>query len=1331
MKFFLAAISAILLLTSLSMSETQIFESSPEFVENKGQFGDPAKPENPLFAAKYAGKTASFYRDEFVFSRPLENGKIERLRLRFKSISSLSAPRLSKIKEARAGYVVPTGVFSNLSLGDEIVYENLYDGIDVKVYFDEAGRLEYDFVVSPEIDPSVIEFAFDAPSEIESDGGSLVIRDEIGTIEHFKPFAYQIVNGEKVEVKSRYTVSTAGYGYELGDYDKSKELIIDPIVMPLGSYFGGTSDDVINDVEVDASDNIYFCGTTRSDLDANGEWTELSGGRDAFLSKYSSDGSRIWTTYFGGSSHDYGKSLAIAGNYLVLAGETAGDDLPTNTYQEELGGELDAFVALFDLNGTFDWATYYGGSATETVGGVDILGTTIFLAGGTRSTDLDVTTYQTVKNTGSDAYLLVIGVSGFRAWATYYGGSDDDYATSVVVKSDGPVFAGRTESVDLETTKNERFLEGAYDGFIVEMSELGQFDWASYLGGSDIDEILALDVGPGGEVYAAGVTRSDDFEAEGGYQASKSFGKDAFLAKFDSNGDYLVGTYFGASNDETAHSVKVYPEGVILAGSTWSSDFYVNQFQTVLGGQYDGFFANISFNCDGVYWSSYYGGSTGDEILGVDTDEERDIIVAGTTTSSNLEVTQEPFGLSGGTDGFFAKFSFRMHENISTMPLDGSRFCAGTPIQVEYQTGLEFNLGNEFKAQLSDKHGSFSSPVDIGSLATLVDGVISAVIPEDTEYGDSYRIRVVSTDPYLVGGDNGANTSIYPKPVVDLDEGSLELCGGSLELYVSDLQGGFLTWEAEGGEIVQDFMDGTCLVRWDYGDEGTLTITKENEYECTDVATYDVTLAETYEAELTAGSTTVCGGSYETYSTASSTFQGDVKWFIDGGEILGPDDEYDVDVYWYNNLFGRISVVRINPETLCADTLSQEIKMLEIPINPVLGYESIELCENAESKYWSFPNSASTNQWVVEGGTIVGPDDGDTVKVKWDGGIENGKVTLIRTLIETGCTAERSVDINVRPAPEVDFTGGEEFCQGDVEIYETETPEGFLDQWYVENGILQSEENGNAQVEWNGYGQGLIKLKRTDLQTGCYAESELFVQISKAPDVSLKQFDDLCADDFPFDLEGGRPEGGIYSGPGVVGGRFDPSIAGVGVHEITYTYTDEDGCAGIASEEIVIEDDPEKPTIEIFGNTLKSSYSGRNTWFRSGEELETTFGSNYKPSEDGVYSVTALSDAGCVSEMSEEVNFTIGSVREAAEAGFTVYPNPAEEKFLVEYDGEKTLNVGLSLIDPNGRTRVFYDARLSPGSSRLFSIETLPPGMYVLKIETSEETYSVKIIVTR
>jgi len=122
---------------------------------------------------------------------------------------------------------------------------------------------------------------------------------------------------------------------------------------------------------------------------------------------------------------------------------------------------------------------------------------------------------------------------------------------------------------------------------------------------------------------------------------------------------------------------------------------------------------------------------------------------------------------------------------ITTNVIAGSPFCVGTNVNIDFNAIGVANSGNTFTAQLSDASGSFASPINIGSLSSTNSGSISSEIPLNTVSGNGYRIRIVSSDPIIIGSDNGSDFMINALPTITASASPNTICqGGSSILTV-------------------------------------------------------------------------------------------------------------------------------------------------------------------------------------------------------------------------------------------------------------------------------------------------------------------------------------------------------------------------------------------------------------------------------------------------------------------------------------------------------------------------------------------------------------------
>ena len=257
----------------------------------------------------------------------------------------------------------------------------VYPGISL-VYYGNPRQLEYDFQVSPGADPSQIRLRFSGADRLTLDErGDLVVQAKGQILLQHKPVVYQDVAGARHAVAGTFLVEGNHVCFALGGYDRSKALIIDP-VLSYSTYLGGSGGGFGNGdggggIAVDASGSAYVTGITHSpDFPTANPLQPALGtpGGNAFITKLTADGSAlVYSTYLGGSgvNGDTGNAIAVDqyGNAYVT-GFTSSADFPTlNAFQPTLGGSgaTNAFVASLDPTGQqLLYSTYLGGSSGPT-----------------------------------------------------------------------------------------------------------------------------------------------------------------------------------------------------------------------------------------------------------------------------------------------------------------------------------------------------------------------------------------------------------------------------------------------------------------------------------------------------------------------------------------------------------------------------------------------------------------------------------------------------------------------------------------------------------------------------------------------------------------------------------------------------------------------------------------------------------------------------------------------------------------------------------------------------------------------------------------------------
>jgi hypothetical protein len=569
---------------------------------------------------------------------------------------------------------------TNVPVYSRVRYRNLYPGIDL-VFYGNAGRIEYDFAVSPGADPSRIRIALSGAGRIGLTGrGDLTITVGGEAIAFLKPDIYQDSRDGRHTVTGSYRVGGSTFRFKLGPYDRSLPLIIDP-ALTYASFFGGTSDETAYAVATDPSGNAYIAGSTSSaDLPAtSGAYSRqfAGGSSDAFVAKFSPSGALLYATYVGGSAADVAYALAVdsQGN-AYLTGSTASSNFPVtqSAYRSTLAGASNVFVAKLNPAGSsLLYASYLGGSGTDTGYGiaVDASGD-VFIAGSTSSTNFPVSSgaYRTAYAGGTfDAFVTAFNSSGAGLlYSTYLGGSDEDQAYAIALDSKGDAFvAGETLSANFPNTPGliQAAHHASYDGFVAALNPGGSaLLYSTLLGGSSDDYACGIALDSAGNAYVSGYTGSTDFPHTAGVlQPASAGGYDAFVAKIAPLGTALVySSFLGGSGDDYALPIAVDNGGnVYITGDTTSTNFPVtaDAAQPTSPGGYAAFVAILNSGGSALSYGTYLAGSVSQTGWGIALSPTREFIAAGYTASPDFPVTSGAFqtALAGATDAFVARFS--------------------------------------------------------------------------------------------------------------------------------------------------------------------------------------------------------------------------------------------------------------------------------------------------------------------------------------------------------------------------------------------------------------------------------------------------------------------------------------------------------------------------------------------------------------------------------------------------------------------------------------------------------------------------------------------------
>lgn len=414
---------------------------------------------------------------------------------------------------------------------DTVKYQNYYDGVDMRVYAANE-HAKYDLIVSPGADPTVIRVRYNGADRITMDNGNLYTHTRFGEIIERKPYAYQLKEGQRVEVPCEFVLNgnQMHFAFPLG-YDACYELVIDPILI-FSTYSGSTADNWGSTATPGERGTLYSAGVTNHfvgegiNREYSGTYpatagvfqTTYGGQFDIGLLKYDSTGSTlIYASYFGGAESESAHSLVLnKNNELLMLGTSSSINFPVTSN-------------AFDV-------TYNGGTRVDHV---------------------------VAYRNGSDIVVARISPDGTQLLSsTYLGGTSNDGVNENELNRNygdhlrGDIISDPEGNVYITSVTSSNnmagfggFKGGTHDAILVKMpGTLSTVTWLKYIGGTGTDAAHTIKMDPQRNIYIAGGTTSSDFAVTAGAQQTSYLGTtDGWVAKLDNDGNIVAATYSGSN----------------------------------------------------------------------------------------------------------------------------------------------------------------------------------------------------------------------------------------------------------------------------------------------------------------------------------------------------------------------------------------------------------------------------------------------------------------------------------------------------------------------------------------------------------------------------------------------------------------------------------------------------------------------------------------------------------------------------------------------------------------------------------------------------------------
>lgn len=760
-------------------------------------------------------------------------------------------------------------------------------------------------------------------------------------------------------------------------------------------------------------------------------------------------------------------------------------------------------------------------------------------------------------NAGADYEVIKIDSSGNQVWQHFFGGSGSDIPASIKQMSDSSfVIAGYSSSANGMVTGHHG-LASSPDFWIIRIDKNGILIWQKSYGGSEYDVAQSLDLTADGRILVTGFTRSSDGDVTGIHNPPQN---DIWVICLDSIGNMLWEKTCGGSIADFGNCVAATDDGgCIVAGESNSND------GDVTGNHGNGDYWIVKLDATGtIQWQKSLGGTSRDFALYIIQTSDGGFITCGASRSNNGDVSfnhglfdfwvvkmtnlgaiqwEKTYGGSFDEDGAPSLNIFL--KNAIKQTSDGGYVVCG------------YSKSNN--GDVSNKIGGTTVPdywvIKINSLGTLIwdkslggtyiDHATDIEITNDNGFiitGSTYSTDVDVTNSYGNYDSWVVKLSCNPPVIVSTFPTSGVICQNDSINFICNVENyDSLVWLENGIPFSRDENPS-----FTFNSANTYTISlvaftgncSNPNSPLTDTA-YSIIIVKSLPILSLSGLPPSCCINSPPINITGSPSGGSYS----GSGIFG--NTFDPD----NSGIGTHSIIYSLTDTNgCVGSTIQSVTVNSLPLVGITGLSS-NYCSNTSS----INLVGAPPGGIFSGNGISGNSFNPAFMNQ---GIDSIKYTYTDI---NGCSNHIVQTVNINTIPSVYFSGlASNYCANSTSVNLIGNPLGGV---FSGNGILGDIFNQTHA----GAGTHPIIYTYTD-GNGCSNSDTQQVIINPFPIVSLTGLTDNYCIDEPPDTIIGSPLGGIFIGSGIIGNSFNPSIANIGSHNITYNYTDSNGCSNSISK---------------------------------------------------------------------------------------------------------------------------------------------------------------------
>ena len=398
------------------------------------------------------------------------------------------------------------------------------------------------------------------------------------------------------------------------------------------SQAGGSSHNHGYAISTDDAGNSYMTGSFGETATFGSYSLNSNGNKDIFVGKLNVNGNWQWVTQAGGSDNDYGYAIEIddTGNSYV-SGSFQGTAY-FGTYSITSNGNDDIFVSKIDANGNWQWAIQAGGSnndsgysiAIDTIGNSYVTGYFIDTA--------TFGSYSLNSSGYNDIFVSKIDANGNWLWVTKAGGTLDDYGRAIAIdNADNCYVAGYFKGIATFGSYSLSSSGDSYDIFVSKIDTNGNWQWATKAGGIDYDFGYSIAIDNGVNSYVSGSFQG--IATFGSYSITSSGGYGFFVAKMDSNGNWIWVTKAGGSSSENGNGITIDDAGNTYVTGYFQGTANFGSYSLTSSDYNDIFVAKIDVNGN-WQWATQAGGTLYDYGRAISLDNAGNSYVSGSFYST-------------------------------------------------------------------------------------------------------------------------------------------------------------------------------------------------------------------------------------------------------------------------------------------------------------------------------------------------------------------------------------------------------------------------------------------------------------------------------------------------------------------------------------------------------------------------------------------------------------------------------------------------------------------------------------------------------------------------